>query len=72
MRPDHLTRGAQEMRQLDAVVARAGAALLPADLPVRRFESPDGAPLLAASPQADEVTRLVADLVRDWRRTHTE
>jgi len=72
MRPDHLTRAAQEMRQLEAVITRARAASLPADLPVRRFESPDGTPLLAASAQADEVTRLVADLVRDWRRGRSE
>lgn len=70
MRPDHLTRGAQEMRQLNLVVTRAHAASLPADLPVYRFESPDGAPLLAAPKQAEQVTQLIERAVRDWRRTH--
>ena len=67
LRPDHLTRGAAEIRQLDAVTAHARAASLPEGLPVHRFESPDGAPLLNEPMQADQVARLVADVVRGWR-----
>ncbi len=70
-RPDHLARAADEMRQLEAIVRRARSASLPAGLPVHRFESPDGAPLLAAEPQVDSVTQLVVSAVRDWRRAHT-
>ncbi len=66
-RPDHLTRAAQEIRQLDAIVARAAATTLPDELPVRRFESPDARPLLAAPAQADQVTHLVQEAIRDFR-----
>ncbi len=69
-RPDHLTRGAHEIRQLDAAIDRANAASLPADLPIHRFTAPNDAPLLAAQAQADQVTRVVLDVVGDWRRAH--
>jgi hypothetical protein len=58
------------MRALDAVIARANEASLSADLPVHRFETPDGAPLLATPAHADQVIRLVARVIDDWRRLH--
>jgi pimeloyl-ACP methyl ester carboxylesterase len=70
LRPDHLTRAAEEIRTLDAVIARSNAVTLSSDLPVHRFETPDGEPLLATPAHADQVIRLVVRVVDDWRRLH--
>ncbi len=69
MRPDHLTRGAMEIRQLDAIVTRAREASFPADLPVHRLDAPPGTSFLTTPAQAEPVARLVTNAVRDWRRS---
>ena len=66
-RPDHLTRAAQEARQIRATLDRASTASLPVGIRTSHLESPDGHSLLDNAEHATRVRRLVADAVRDWR-----
>jgi hypothetical protein len=66
LRPDHLTRGAQEMRQL-ARIAQTDAPL-PATIQVHRLAGE--ATLLRTSEGAAQIAGRVATIVSDWRRTH--
>lgn len=67
LRPDHLTRSSQEMRQSGSVMADARSITLPPALPVRRIESPDGGAMLRTPERSEALVQTIRDLVREVR-----
>jgi pimeloyl-ACP methyl ester carboxylesterase len=67
LRPDHLTRGAQESRQVARFVSQTTAPV-PATIPLHRLGGE--ATLLRTTDGARQIERLIADVVADWRRVH--
>lgn len=70
MRPDHLTRAAQELRQQQAVTARAASTAIPANIPVRQLESAQEGSLLGSAGSAEPLVTAVTEAVETWRATH--
>jgi hypothetical protein len=66
-RPDHLTRAGQELRQFDAVLARASASVLP-EVPVRRVDAPAGGSSLDTAQDAQPLVQAIIDVLEEIRR----